>query len=102
MHTDQFAKLALGEAKRSPSGPHHDGQMGPPALFCASFNNFFAAHELDLITRVKHMIYKINYTKADQYINGSKKHLISINGCYVSILGFTYLIYFISIIFNKA
>ena len=36
------------------------------------------------------MIYKINYIKADQYINGSKKHLISIIGRYVSILGFTY------------
>ena len=55
MDTDQFAKLALGEAKCSPSGSHHDGQMGPPALFITAFNNFFAAHELAHPANAKNM-----------------------------------------------
>jgi hypothetical protein len=63
MHTDQFAELALGEAKRSPSGPHHDGQMGPPALFCASFNNFFAAHKIGSPLNAKGMKYNHYYIK---------------------------------------
>jgi hypothetical protein len=70
MDTDQFAKLALGEAKCSPSGSHHDGQMGPPALFSTGFNNFFTAHASVSSIDSKSMKYNENYIKNGHYING--------------------------------
>ena len=95
MDPDQFAEFALGEAKRSPSGPHHDGQMGPPALFGTAFNNFFTTHKSVSPTNDKSMNYINNYTKNSTYINGLSRYFGSILMQIVSILGLILVINFI-------
>ena len=70
MDPDQFAEFALGQAKRRPSGPHHDGQMGSAAFFSTGFNNFFTAHASVSSIDSKSMKYNENYIKNGHYING--------------------------------
>ena len=95
MDPDQFAEFALGEAKRSPSGPHHDGQMGSAALFGTGFNNFFATHKGVSPTNAKSMIFRHNYTKNGQFINGLRKYFCSISTQIVSRLGLIFVFDFI-------
>ncbi len=96
MDPDQFTEFALGEATRSPSGPHHDGQMGSAALFGSGFNNFFATHKGVSPTNAKSMIILNNYTKNGQFINGPRDYFCSIATQIVSRLGLIFLFFYIN------
>jgi hypothetical protein len=61
--------------------------MGSAAFFSAGFNSLFATHESVSSGNDKSMIYKNNYTKNEQYINGSGEYFGPFSMQIVSILG---------------